>query len=803
MGAPRRHAAAWLAFAAVACLALRGARAQSGEGGGGDEPGDAAVSGPSPLLFSREARGAVGKNLARVAARAGMSAARLDALLTRELDLGFDPAAQSMFYSCGGLAHGHRHGGRRRGGGGGGAAGGLLPLLAAAGGGWGGGVNGTDADAAADAARARRRGGVVALPRRPGGGGATGGGAGGGGGGGGGGAAGSAVPGGPDPVDPSMAFKLHSRPGAPKKILLDFDGYKVRRTVWNFAYSSKRINVPPYSLDDSPEFSPEELGAVIAIWRAVAEDYSPWDVDVTTEDDGSPLTGVGVRAAIGGSYDSVLGPAASPAGGVAYVNTFGQDYFGPALIFAAALNGGSPRDVASVVSHEVGHTLGLSHDGHTPSKQEYYGGHGIWAPIMGSAFGREVVQWSKGEYAGASNAQDDLALISRHLARLPDDHGDAPASATPLPPAAPGGGGAAPDGRARSGAAGAIGRSGEEDWFSFEAGAGPAEVGVLLVPNATIGGFNPVFVRANADMRLRVFAPAEGAAGPSAAAGGVGAAGPQGDAGSSNSSSGGGDSGGGGAAPEGLRLILEADPQGGLLSGKLPVELPVAGRYYISLAGAGDGPGPSVGWSDYGSLGEYRLEVTHPAASQGDAAPSPGDAPPPSAPPGGPGTSGGAVAEAAPPVGVGERLRVELLDYSAARTDAGGARVTRAKLRVTDPSGAPVPGARLELRWSHVPAPPASDGADGAAAAAAPGAAPGQGPQPAFPPAAAEARASGARGGSRGVATASSPYAPSSSIRLEVLSVSPPQGGRGAAGGWRWPSELAAGSDSVVDFTWV
>ena len=54
----------------------------------------------------------------------------------------------------------------------------------------------------------------------------------------------------------------------------------MRRTVWNFAYSSKRINVPPYSLDDSPDFSPDELAGIIAIWRAVAEDYSPWDVSL-------------------------------------------------------------------------------------------------------------------------------------------------------------------------------------------------------------------------------------------------------------------------------------------------------------------------------------------------------------------------------------------------------------------------------------------------------------------------------------------------------------------------------------------
>lgn len=37
-------------------------------------------------------------------------------------------------------------------------------------------------------------------------------------------AVGSADPAGPDPIDLSITFKLHSRPGAPRIILLDFTG---------------------------------------------------------------------------------------------------------------------------------------------------------------------------------------------------------------------------------------------------------------------------------------------------------------------------------------------------------------------------------------------------------------------------------------------------------------------------------------------------------------------------------------------------------------------------------------------------
>ena len=54
--------------------------------------------------------------------------------------------------------------------------------------------------------------------------------------------------------------------------------------------------------------------------------------------------------------------------------------------------------MAETISHEVGHMLGLSHDGVAFSA--YYRGHTAggtsWAPIMGNAFDRDVTQWSRG-----------------------------------------------------------------------------------------------------------------------------------------------------------------------------------------------------------------------------------------------------------------------------------------------------------------------------------------------------------------------------------------------------------------------
>ena len=81
---------------------------------------------------------------------------------------------------------------------------------------------------------------------------------------------------------------------------------------------------------------------------------------------------------------------------------------------------GSDKIIAEAASHEIGHNLGLSHDG--TSTQGYYGGQGAWAPIMGVGYSYSISQWSKGEYFDANNQEDDLQIIQNHGATLvPDD----------------------------------------------------------------------------------------------------------------------------------------------------------------------------------------------------------------------------------------------------------------------------------------------------------------------------------------------------------------------------------------------
>lgn len=231
-------------------------------------------------------------------------------------------------------------------------------------------------------------------------------------------------------VTPAQAFTLHSRPNAVKKIFLDFDGHETVGTVWNELVQRDTIVTPPYDRDGNiSSFSQEELDNIFYMWRSVAEDYAPFDVDITTQDPGDAvLAGNGVRVAVGGSNSDWLGRSVA---GVAAIGLFGDKYYSPAFVFPAQLASGLPKYVWEAISHETGHTLGLFHDGYT-DLGEYYGGQGNWAPIMGAAYFKEITQFDRGEYTGANNAQDDFVTINGFLPYIPDNAGVSFASATTL-----------------------------------------------------------------------------------------------------------------------------------------------------------------------------------------------------------------------------------------------------------------------------------------------------------------------------------------------------------------------------------
>lgn len=235
-----------------------------------------------------------------------------------------------------------------------------------------------------------------------------------------------------------QTFLLHSRPGAQRVIYLDFNGHTTSGTPWNSNFTAgANIVTPPYDTDGVPSsFSTTELDTIQLIWQRVAEDYAPFEVDVTTEDPGlealrkssSTDTAYGVRVCIGGSSYDWYGAGA---GGVAYLGSFSWSTDSPAFVFPVQLGNGNNKYTAEAVSHEAGHTFGLYHDG-TTAGVEYYQGHDTWAPIMGVGYYKATSQWSKGEYAAANNTEDDLAIIAQNAPYRGDAHGDTIASATSL-----------------------------------------------------------------------------------------------------------------------------------------------------------------------------------------------------------------------------------------------------------------------------------------------------------------------------------------------------------------------------------
>lgn len=375
------------------------------------------------------------------------------------------------------------------------------------------------------------------------------------------------------PAALDQTFQLHSRPNAKRVIYLDFNGDTVTGTAWNSSWSIAAINAGAYDIDGDPStFSTTELQRIQYIWQRVAEDYAPFDVDVTTAE--PPVEAMtrsstsddtfGTRVVITRDWTALTSSPCS-CGGIAYVSAYDDttEYYKPAWVFYNRLGSGNEKYVAEAISHEAGHNLGLSHDGFNDGATSlgYYAGHGSgatgWAPIMGVGYYKELTQWSKGEYAYATQTQDDLTVIqSRGAPLMADDHGNTAADATPMEASESGG-------ILSLSASGLIGSRTDVDVFRFAIGAGNLSL------NLSPGTRGP-----NLDISASLY-----------------------------------DASG--------NLVATSNPADALSAGFSLNNLP-GGTYYLMVDGTGKGD-LGTGYSDYASLGEFLISGS--AAASGDMPP--------------------------------------------------------------------------------------------------------------------------------------------------------------------------------------
>jgi VCBS repeat-containing protein len=170
-------------------------------------------------------------------------------------------------------------------------------------------------------------------------------------------------------------------------------------------------------------------------WAEMKEDFWAFNINVTTDLNAYNAAPSNRRIKCIFTSNNAAAPGS---GGVAYRNSFSNTASGRTTKICWVFNN-STGSRACTGSHEVGHTLGLGHDGRVSPLEEYYSGHGTgvvgWGPLMGSPFSKNLSQWSKGEYTSASNTEDDLAIITRStngFGYIADDVGNTQPAAAPL-----------------------------------------------------------------------------------------------------------------------------------------------------------------------------------------------------------------------------------------------------------------------------------------------------------------------------------------------------------------------------------
>jgi len=202
---------------------------------------------------------------------------------------------------------------------------------------------------------------------------------------------------------------LNSYPSANAVIFLDFDGNTVDGTSWNWRGSPIVCAVSGLNTEQ-----------VTHVFNRVAEDYRPFNINITTDLTKFLAAPLDKRMRV--IITTTSGWYGNTASGVAFIGSFTSGDDTPCFVFSGLL-GYDSKKIAEAISHESGHTLGLYHqsqyDASCNKITEYNAGQGTgeigWAPIMGVGYSRNFTLWGNGPNSlGCANYQSDLAIISSY-----------------------------------------------------------------------------------------------------------------------------------------------------------------------------------------------------------------------------------------------------------------------------------------------------------------------------------------------------------------------------------------------------
>ena len=133
---------------------------------------------------------------------------------------------------------------------------------------------------------------------------------------------------------------LSSYPSASAVLFLDFDGHTVNGTSWN---TSGPIFAVPSNMNATQ---------ITEVFNRIAEDYRPFNINVTTDSTKYLAAPVKQRMRV---IMTITWEWYGRAGGVAYTNSFTWGDNTPCFVFTS-LHEYNTKNIAEAGAHEAGHT---------------------------------------------------------------------------------------------------------------------------------------------------------------------------------------------------------------------------------------------------------------------------------------------------------------------------------------------------------------------------------------------------------------------------------------------------------------